>query len=119
MQRGRREQSRLRVRLPVRLETRSVTCRAILIDLSSSGARLALENLPRVGTEALILWDKYEAFGEVVWAEGVQCGIAFFDPLPGDVVLKTRELDDAAHLPQDKELLRQVARQWVEGTTRL
>jgi hypothetical protein len=48
----------------------------------------------------------------------VQCGIAFFDPIPPQDVLATRELDDTAHLPQDRDLLRQAARHWVEGSTR-
>ena len=119
VQRGRRNRSRLRVRLPAKLETRTETSRVILVDLSTTGARVLSENLPKVGTEAVLHWDKYEAFGEVVWAEGVHGGIAFFDPLTEQDVLATRDLDDAARLPQDRELLRQAARHWVEGTTRL
>ena len=91
----------------------------ILVDVSTTGARVLVEDLPRIGTEAVLYWDKYEAFGEVVWAEGVHCGIAFFDPIAEQDVLATRELDDAARLPQDKELLRRAARHWVEGTTPL
>ncbi|WP_268236754.1 PilZ domain-containing protein [Novosphingobium endophyticum] len=117
LQRGRRSESRLRVRLPVRMETRTETSRVILVDLSTTGARILTENPPKVGTEAMLHWGRYEAFGEVVWIEGVQCGIAFLDPISPQDVLETRELDDAAHLPQDRELLRQAARHWVEGTT--
>ena len=87
----------------------------ILIDLSTTGARIASNNLPKVGTEAMLHWDRYEAFGEVVWAEGVQFGIAFDDPITEQEVLATRELDDVAHLPHDKELLRRAAQEWVEG----
>lgn len=119
VQRGRRNRSRLRVRLPAKLETRTETSRVILADLSTTGARVLAEDLPKIGTEAVLHWDKYDAFGEVVWAEGVHCGIAFFDPIPEQDVLATRELDDAARLPQDRELLRQAARHWVEGSTRL
>lgn len=119
LQRGRRDRSRLRVRLPAKLETRIETSRVILADLSTTGARVLAEDLPRIGTEAVLHWDKYEAFGEVVWAEGVHCGIIFFDPIAEQDVLATRELDDAARLPQDRELLRQAARHWVEGTTPL
>lgn len=101
------------------METRTDTSRVILIDLSTTGARLLAENLPKAGTEAVLRWDKYEAFGEIVWVEGVHCGVSFFDPIPEQDVLATRELNDAARLPQDRELLRQAARHWVEGTTRL
>lgn len=118
VQRGRRNRSRLRVRLPVRMETRSETSRVILVDVSTTGARIVADNPPKLGTEVVLHWDRYEAFGEVVWAEGVHCGVAFFDPIPETDVFATRELDDAARLPHDRELLRQAARHWVEGTTR-
>jgi hypothetical protein len=100
------------------METRTETTRVILVDLSTTGARILAESPPKVGTETLLHWDTYEAFGEIVWVEGVQCGIAFFDPIPPRDVLATRELDDTAHLPQDRDLLRQAARHWVEGSTR-
>lgn len=87
----------------------------ILIDLSTTGARVATDNLPKIGTEAMLHWDRYEAFGEVVWAEGVQFGIAFEDPIADEDVLATRALDSVARLPGDDELLRQAAREWVEG----
>lgn len=116
VQRGRRGRSRLRVRLPAKLQTRTETSRVILIDLSTTGARIASNSLPKVGTEAMLHWDRYEAFGEVVWAEGVQFGLSFDDPISEEDVLATRELDDVARLPQDEELLRRAAREWVEGT---
>lgn len=116
VQRGRRGRSRLRVRLPGKLQTRTGTSRVILIDLSTTGARIASDNLPKVGTEAMLHWDRYEAFGEVVWAGGVQFGLSFDDPISEEDVLATRELDDVARLPQDEELLRRAAREWVEGT---
>ena len=115
VQRGRRNRSRLRVRLPAKLETRTETSRVILVDLSTTGARVLSENLPKVGTEAVLHWDKYEAFGEVVWAEGVHGGIAFFDPLTEQDVLATRELDDAARLPQQGRQPPQPAAQLVRG----
>lgn len=119
IQRGRRNRSRLHIRLPAKMETRAENLRVVMIDLSTTGARVLLQDLPQSGTEVVLYWDKYEAFGEVVWAEGVHCGISFFDPIPEETVLATREFDDAARLPKDKELLRQAARHWVEGTTRL
>lgn len=118
VQRGRRNRSRLRIRLAATLETRTATSRVILVDLSTTGARVLAENLPKVGTEAVLRWGEHEAFGEVVWAKALHCGISFFDPIQEQDVLATRQLDDAARLPQDRELLRQAARHWVEGTTR-
>lgn len=115
VQTGRRGRSRLRVRLPAKLQTRIENARVILVDLSMTGARLVADNPPAVGTEAMLHWDRYEAFGEVVWAQGVQFGLSFEEPISEQDVLATRELDDVARLPHDKELLRQAAREWVEG----
>ncbi len=117
--RGRRQESRLRVRLPARLVSHARTQPAILCDLSLTGARLHAAEPPRTGLEVLVEWDRFDAFGEVVWSASGVCGVHFFDPIASSVLIATRGLDDAAHLPRDRELLRQVARQWVEGSTRL
>jgi hypothetical protein len=101
------------------METRAETGRVILADLSISGARILKDNPPKTGTEALLRWHQFEAFGEVVWSEGVHCGIAFFDPISEETVLATRELDDTARLPHDKDLLREAVRNWAEGKIRL
>ena len=101
------------------METRTATSRVILADLSISGARILTNDPPKKGTEVLLRWDQFEAFGEVVWTGGVHCGIAFFDPIPEQSVLATRELDDTARLPEDKELVREAVRHWAEGTIRL
>lgn len=116
---GRRSRSRLRVRLPARLVTRSETLSVVLNDLSLNGAQITVPIPLRVGCEAVIEWARFEAFGEVVWTGGGRCGLAFFDPITQADLLATRELNETAGLPQEKELVRQTARQWVEGTARL
>lgn len=126
---GRRGSGRLRVRLPVRLVTRTGTHHAVLADLSLKGAQVvASVPLPQ-GCEVVLEWDRFDAFGEVVWSggagaglqrgEGARCGIAFFDPIDAATLVATRVLDDGARLPREGELVRQVARRWVEGSTRL
>lgn len=119
LERGRRQRSRLRIRLPLRLITRTDTTRAILIDLSLEGAAIQCDPALPVGREVVLEWGGFEAFGEVVWSRGNRCGIAFIDPISPDVLLTTREMDDAAHLPSDGDIVRQTARHWVEGSTRL
>jgi len=116
---GRRRRSRLRVRLPARLVTRTETRSVILSDLSLTGARVLTGSGLSPGCEAVLEWQGHEAFGEIVWHFGNACGLHFFDPLDEEALLATRAMDDAARLPQDRELLRQIARQWVEGSTRL
>lgn len=115
---GRRRRSRLRVRLQARLVTRTETRSIILTDLSLSGAQIMTDQPLRLGCEVVLEWGSYEAFGEVVWTGGNRCGVSFFDAISPAVVVATRDLDDAAHLPQDKEIVRQMARHWVEGTPR-
>lgn len=117
--RGRRASSRLRVRLAAQITTRTQTQRAVLVDLSVSGACLVLRGDLVPGREAVLEWGQFEAFGEIVWRRSDRCGLTFFEPLAPTVIFATRDLDEVAHLPQDRELVRQVAQGWVEGRTRL
>lgn len=117
--RGRRARSRLRVRLPVRVSTRTQTRSGILADLSLTGARILSDVELKLGAELLLEWGKFEAFGEVVWSRGQYCGISFFEMISDATLIATRNLDDAAHLPGDRDLLRQAAKSWVQGGSRL
>lgn len=107
------------MRLPARVVTLSDTHNAILIDLSLLGAKARVDATLRIGSEVVLEWNGHEAFGQVVWCQRGFCGIAFFEAISPDLLLATRELNETAQLPQDREIVRQTARQWVEGTTRL
>lgn len=115
---GRRGRSRLHVRLPARLSTVTETVRVVLNDLSLTGAQLLVGHELRVGTEALLEWNKFDAFGEVVWSDGNRAGMRFETMLDPETVLSTRDMDDSEHLPSDFELIRRDAREWVQGGTR-
>ena len=52
-----------------------------LWDLSETGARIQVDQPPKVGAEALLKWQTYEAFCRVVWAKDDMCGVAFDRPL--------------------------------------
>jgi len=117
--RGRRGRSRLRVRLPARLVTRTETQHVILSDLSLGGARiLAGYSLPS-GLEAVLEWARFNAFGEIVWCDGQNSGIRFLDPLDETTILATRDIDDSSRLPRESDLVRRVAQGWAEGSARL
>ena len=116
---GRRGRSRLRVRLPARIITRTQTAQAILADLSLTGAKVSTTAELKLGGEVVLEWGKFEAFGEVVWIRGQYCGISFFDMIAPPVLIATRDLDDTSHLPRDSDMLREVAQGWVKGGTRL
>lgn len=117
--RDRRESARLRVRLAVRLVSRSGTQHAVLTDLSTCGAQVLPGEPLRVGDEVMLLWHGFEAFDDVVWSGPRHCGIALADPLPQAVLLATRQLDATDRLPADRELTRRSAGSFVKGTLRL
>lgn len=114
---GRRQRSRLRVRLRARLSTRTLTEAVILEDLSLHGAKIITHAVLKPGTEAVLEWHGFEAFGEVVWCASGRCGLSFFDMITPEVLLATRDLDDAGHLPRDSDLARESAQQWAQGKT--
>ncbi|MEE4452463.1 PilZ domain-containing protein [Novosphingobium resinovorum] len=117
--RGRRGSSRLRVRLAARLVTRTETWNVVLCDLSRHGARVVTGRALAPGLEVILEWGGFDAFGEVVWCDGDRCGLAFVEPIEEAALIATRGLDDSARLPRDSDLVRDLARRWVEGSARL
>jgi hypothetical protein len=115
---GRREHSRLRVRLPARLTTLDGTTSAVLTDLSYGGAKLVTGCELRPGQQAVLAWSAFEAFGTVSWVHDGMCGMHFEEFLDGQVLLATRDLDDTGHLPSDRDLTRGAARDFVRGVRR-
>lgn len=117
--RGRRESARLRVRLAMRLISRSGTQHAVLTDLSTLGAQVITCEPLRVGDEVVLLWSGFEAFGDVVWSGPRHCGIRLADPLPQAMLVATRQLDANERLPAEHELTRRSAQLFVKGNMRL
>ncbi|MBT0670866.1 PilZ domain-containing protein [Novosphingobium profundi] len=116
---GRRRHSRLRVRLPARMESRCSDHQVILSDIALWGARVLTDATLARGTEVVLAWSTFEAFGEVVWCSQQQCGISFVEPITAQDLLTTRAINDAARLPDERTLIRQIASQWVQGIRRL
>jgi len=116
---GRRARSRLRVRLPVKVTTLSCTQTGVLADLSLNGARLCLTKPVAPGAEVLLQWAGYEAFGMVSWEHDGMCGIRFAEPITPKVLVATRDIDDAGHLPDDRDINRVLAAEWVMGQRKL
>jgi len=112
---GRRECSRLRVRLPIKAVTRKGTYTAVLCDLSLAGARIEPNSEIVRGEEVLLQWGEHEAFGIVVRRGHGGLGIAFYDPIDPAVLLSTRVRDDRHHLPCEWEQNRRAARAFVGG----
>ena len=115
---GRREHSRLRVRLPARLTTLDGSSSAVLTDLSFGGAQLEVKRELRPGQQAVLGWHTFEAFGTISWAHDGFCGMHFEEYLAGAVLIATRDLDDAEHLASERERVRGAARDFVRGVRR-
>ena len=108
------------MRLEAQIITLDGTARTVMADLSRNGARVT-GLLPKLRThqQAIIQWNRFEAFGVIAWVEGNQCGLLFDEPLSQPVLLKTRELYDTAPLQSARELARDSASAFVQGKVRL
>jgi len=116
---GRRARSRLRVRLPVKVTTLSCTQTGVLADLSLTGARLLITRPAGPGAEVLLQWCGHEAFGTVSWEHDGMCGVHFTEAITPKVLVATRDIDDAGHLPEDRDINRALAAEWVMGRRKL
>ena len=116
---GRRARSRLRVQLGVKLTTLTSTQNAMLVDISLNGARIALTRPIEEGLDVVLEWGPFEAFGKVLWRHEDTCGVRFYDPISPEALIATRDIDDNRLLPGDRELTREAAADWAQGTRRL
>ena len=116
---GKRLASRLRTRLPARLVTLDGEYRVILLDLSCTGASVRRDGLLFEAGNAILQWMGHEAFCIARWNQAGQCGLAFDQPIPLEWVLATRDHDATERLPDDAELERHRAREWVTGVARI
>lgn len=92
---GKRATSRLRVSLMAQVVTTRITLTAQLRDLSCLGAQIACVHPPVLSCEVMIRWVGHEAFGVVVWANISTFGIRFFDAIEQEVLIATRNMEDA------------------------
>jgi hypothetical protein len=53
----------------------------IVEDISTTGAKLTGEDLPRLGEDVWIKAGPVDAFGTVAWADDLVCGVTFEQPL--------------------------------------
>jgi hypothetical protein len=73
----RRTSIRSRVNCPVQLRLTSGQRIGNMWDLSERGARVQMDNPPRVGASVVLEWTCYDARGTVVWATETMCGLMF------------------------------------------
>jgi len=64
---------------------------AILVDISTTGARLRGAVLPQENKELLLTAEGLQVFGTVMWSHDGECGVRFDLPIPADEVQSLRE----------------------------
>lgn len=73
----RRADERTRILIVAHLRTREETIRAVLLNLSRSGAMMASVTRPAPGDSATLICEALEARAKVIWVKGLQFGLAF------------------------------------------
>jgi hypothetical protein len=91
----RRSDPRVRLGVPAKVQFLSGLKSCRLDNLSQRGARIMLaERAPPIGASGLLQVCKIEAFGEVIWSRGMECGLRFDDKLPLKEVVTVRHFSD-------------------------
>ncbi len=74
------------------LPERRAQCR--VENVSRTGCRLQMTDLPRVGSTVLIRIERVEALGTVAWIRNGRCGIKFSSPIPVESLSRLRWIAD-------------------------
>lgn len=116
---GRRGAARLRLAIPARFMATHSMRACILLDLSRTGARVALGSAPlRVGEAGYLIVTQFELFASVVRAapgfDGGINGLVFEEPLTDQQVLAIRHHAET-YEASERDSLREQVRRWVTG----
>lgn len=113
---GRRSAPRTKAPLIAIVTTLKGSHSAIVVDISSTGARLRGTDLPIAGEDMFVTIEQIIAFGTVAWARDGELGLAFDQPLsPGDEKLLRRNASVFAGMSAD---LRAAFDDWTRGVAR-
>lgn len=115
---GRRAAARMRLAVPAKFVSICETQDCVLIDVSRTGARVALARPLAVGQSGYLALAKMELFGAIVRSErgeGMAINaMAFDEPICREEVLRIRSFAESFELRQSHALREQV-RRWVSG----
>ena len=115
---GRRASARLRLAIPARFVSVTATQGCILLDLSRSGARIALASPAPSRQSGYIEVGRLQLFGMVVRCErggdGGINAVAFDEPISHADVLAIRSYAEDFEL-RGRQALRDQVRRWVSG----
>lgn len=91
---------------------------AVLVDFSSTGARLQGSQLPPVGEPVSLTIDCVRTYGTVAWTEGDLCGVAFDAPLARFEIERLQRDAKAATLCFGSTEEKLAVQDWVNGLAR-
>jgi hypothetical protein len=115
---GRRAAARLRLAIPARFVSVTATQGCILLDISRSGARIALASPVPYRQSGFLSVGRLEMFGTVVRSEPMRDGginaVAFEEPISEVEVLAIRRFAEDFEL-RERQALRDQVRRWVTG----
>jgi len=115
---GRRAAARLRLSVPARLVTLYDTQSCVCIDISCTGARIALAKPLRAGEAGFLRIAQIEQFATIVrcWKgeDGGINALHFDTPISGQVVLAMRRYAETFEADEQRERRREVEA-WVKG----
>lgn len=118
---GRRAAPRLRLAIPARFVSITATQNCIMLDISRSGARIALATPAPCRQSGYIAIGRLEVFGMVVRSErdggrggGGVNAVAFDEPISQAEVLEIRRFAELFE-QRERQSLRDQVRRWVTG----
>ena len=114
---GRRAAPRLRLSLPARFVAIEGTHKAILLNISRTGAQIAILNTVREGEGGFLECGKLNAFGIIARSEFSVNAIEFEEPLTEAEVLEIRRYYENFE-ERERRALIETARKWVNGDTK-
>lgn len=117
---GRRAAARLRLAIPARFVSIYSTQNCILLDVSRTGARLALARPLAERQSGFVAFAQFELFGSIVradrGADGGANALAFDEPITEADVLDVRRFAEGFEM-RERLALRDRVRRWVAGET--
>ncbi|MXP39858.1 hypothetical protein GRI59_14710 [Erythromicrobium ramosum] len=113
---GRRLAPRLRLSLPAQLIAVERSHACILLNLSRTGAQVAILDAMREGEGAILRCGVIDHFGIISRSEFGINAIAFDEPLTDKIVLETRRYHENFE-DRERRALVEMARKWVTGDT--
>lgn len=115
---GRRAAQRQRVEISATITGLESSGLAVLMDVSSTGAKLRGASLPAVGKDVLVRVGVVDVLASVAWSRGNQIGVAFDAPLSPYEMFELRAERSCTPFAELTPEQRVAASDWMTGLAR-